>query len=67
MSALPTSGPNPTGFGQNLIDTASGYYLGKETEEAAPVKEAAAPKEAAPAKKAVKKEVKEEEATKEEE
>ena len=35
MSALPTSGPNPTGFGQNLIDTASGYYLGKETEEAA--------------------------------
>jgi hypothetical protein len=35
MSALPTSGPNPTGFGQNLIDTASGYYLGKEAEEAA--------------------------------
>jgi len=35
MSALPTDGPNPTGFGQNLIDTASGYYLGKEAEEAA--------------------------------
>ena len=35
MSALPTDGPNPTGFGQNLLDTASGYYLGKEAEEAA--------------------------------
>jgi len=42
MSALPTDGPNPTGsgqdltgFGQNLADTVSGYYTGKEAEEAA--------------------------------
>jgi len=50
MSALPTSGPNPTGFGQNLLDTASGYYLGKEAEEAA--KAAAAEAAAAPAEEA---------------
>lgn len=35
MSALETEGMNPTGFGQNLIDTATGYYVGKEAEEAA--------------------------------